>query len=56
MDGDYRQQQEAEQERMSHNLEALKRIMKAGLPDVAKELAAELGLSKEFQRVNERRV
>lgn len=51
-----RWQQEAEEERMAHNLDALKRIMKAGLPDVAKELAAELGLSKEFQRVNERRV
>jgi hypothetical protein len=44
----YRQQQELEAERMQHNLACLERIEKAGLPDVAKELAAELGLSKEF--------
>lgn len=50
---DFRQQQELEEERMVHNLEALRRIEKAGLPDVARDLAAELGLSKEF--INERR-
>ena len=43
-------QQELEAERMAHNLEALKRIERAGLPDVARDLAGELGLSDEFKR------
>ena len=47
---DYRQQAELEAERMAHNLEALKRIEQAGLPDVARDLAGELGLSDEFKR------
>lgn len=50
------QQQQAEEERMAHNLQALERIEKAGLKEVARDLAAELGLSKEFKQQTERRV
>jgi len=45
---DFRQQQEAEEERMAHNLAALERIARAGLPEVAEELAAELGLKDQY--------
>ena len=47
---DYRQQQEVEEERMAHNLAALDRIVRAGLPEVAQELAAELGLKDQFNK------
>lgn len=50
------QQKQLEEERMAHNLEALKRIEEAGLSKVARDLAAELGLSKEFKNFNERRI
>ena len=53
---DFRQMQELEEERMEHNLQALKRIERAGLPDVARDLAGELGLTKEFNQQHERRV
>ena len=49
-DADYRQQQECEEARMAHNLAALKRIAKAGLPEVALELAAELGLKDQYNQ------
>jgi len=45
---DFRQQQEAEEERMAHHLAALERIVRAGLPEVAEELAAELGLKDQY--------
>jgi len=51
---DYRQMQEAEEERMAHNLAALERIQRAGLPEVARDLARELGLSRQFQQVERR--
>lgn len=47
---DERQQQELEEERMASELDALRRIEAAGLHDVAMFLAADLGLTKEFQR------
>ena len=52
---DYRQQQEDDEARMAHNLAALERIARAGLPEVAQELAAELGLKDQFQ-LTERRI
>lgn len=51
---DWRQQQELEEERMAHNLEALKRIEEHGLPEVARDLAAELGISKQYQQIERR--
>jgi len=45
---DFRQQQEAEEERLAHNLAALERIARAGLPEIAEELAAELGLKDQY--------
>lgn len=55
MDGpDYRQQQEVEEERMEHNLRALERIQRAGMPEVARDLARELGLSQQFQQIERR--
>lgn len=56
MGADFRQQEELERERMEHNLQALKRIEHAGLPDIARDLASELGLTKEFNQQNERMV
>ena len=43
-------QAEIEEARMAHNLAALKRIAEAGLPEVAQELAAELGLKDQFNQ------
>ena len=51
MSADWQQQAELEQEHMAHNLEALKRIEQAGLPDVARDLAGELGLTNEYQHL-----
>lgn len=48
MSADFRQQQELEEERMAHNLNALERIVQAGLPDVAMDLASELGIREQF--------
>ena len=45
---DFRQQQEDDEARMAHNLAALERIARAGLPEIAQELAAELGLKDQF--------
>ena len=45
---DFRQAQELEEERLVHNLAALERIARAGLPEVAEELAAELGLKDQY--------
>ena len=58
MDGydrsDQRQQQADEEQRMAHNLEALKRIDDAGLRQIAQDLALELGLLKEFNQQERR--
>ena len=55
MGADFRQQQELEEERMAHNLQCLERIQRAGLPDVARDVAAELGMSEEFRKFIQRR-
>jgi len=43
-------QAEAEESRMAHNLDALERIARAGMPEIAQELAAELGLKDQFNQ------
>lgn len=53
-DADFRQMQEAEEERMAHNLAALERLEKVGQAEAAKYFASELGLSNEFNRKGER--
>ena len=53
---DQQQQRQDDEERMQHNLEALKRIEEAGLHKIARDLACELGLVKEFNQQNERRL
>lgn len=50
MDDDQEQQRQDDEERMAHNLAALNRIKEAGLPEVARDLASELGVSKEFNQ------
>ena len=47
---DYRQQQEDDEARMAHNLAALERIARAGLPEIADDLAAELGIKPEWRQ------
>lgn len=49
-DGDARQQQEAEESRMRAELDALKELDRAGMHELAAFFAADLGITKEFQR------
>ena len=47
---DNRQQQEMEHDRMRQELAALVKLERAGMHEVAEFFAADLGLTKEFQR------
>lgn len=50
MSADWQQQVELEAERLQRELDALKQIDHAGMHDLAAFLAADLGITKEFQR------